>query len=587
MRDVKRTAAVVALALVAGLANVVLLAVGGYERSGPTLLLLAIATLAVGWSFVGAGLAARRSRPEPAVGWLMVAVGLAWFLRGIGFVRSPAAFTLVSAVGDLDQALLAHLLVVFPSGRIASGLQRAVVVLGYVLLVPGSVALLLAWDPAAAGCATCPANLLLQPGLAGYGPDAAGLLNAATLVLVALVAGVVALRWRGASPPLRRALAPVAVVGAVLLLFFAAQQGLALLGRSAAPADLALGEVSGSVLLLLWPVGFLVGLTRLRLDRSRVGALAIELGGGEDGATPERVQQALGRALHDPSVRLAYWLADREGYVDVDGRPVALPDTHEVTLLRRDGEPFAALLHDPALADQPELVDAAVATARLSLDNERLQAELRAQLAQVRASRARLVEFADAERRRVERNLHDGAQQRLLTALLGLRRARACLDSSPAAAALDEAGEQLTLALDELRDLARGLHPAILSNAGLAPALDELVRRSPVPATLDAAPGPRLPAPVEETAYFVVSEALANVARHAGAATVAVSAVVRDGGLHVEVADDGAGGADPAGGSGLRGLADRVAALDGALAVDSPPGGGTRVTASLPLDAAR
>jgi signal transduction histidine kinase len=335
---------------------------------------------------------------------------------------------------------------------------------------------------------------------------------------------------------------------------------------------------------MLWPLGFLAGLARSRLDRSAVGDLAIEL---EQASSPAGLQQALARALHDPTLQLAYWLPDQQAFVDEAARPVRLPPAgggRSVTILRHDGDTVAALVHDAALDDEPELVQAVAATARLTIQNQRLQAEIRAQLEEVRASRARIVEFGDAERRRVERNLHDGAQQRLVNLSLALGIARSQVPATAdgeLATALDEAAAELRLALAELRELARGIHPVILSEAGLGPALASLAERSPIPATVAAAPPERLPARVEETAYYVASEALANAAKHAQASTVTISARRCDGGLLVEVGDDGVGGAD-SNGSGLRGLADRVAALDGRLRVDSPAGQGTRITAELP-----
>ena len=255
------------------------------------------------------------------------------------------------------------------------------------------------------------------------------------------------------------------------------------------------------------------------------------------------------------------------------------------TLLRRDGQPIAALIHDPMLRDDPELIEAAAAAARLAIDNERLQATIRAQLQEVRASRARIVEAADAERRRIERNLHDGSQQRLVTLslALGLARARLGPDAdADLASLLDEASDELRAALAELRALARGIHPAVLTTAGLGPALESLVERAPLPVRLVAVPDGRLPAAIEAAAYFVVAEALANVAKYAAASSVTVGARWHADGLVVEVVDDGVGGADPARGSGLQGLADRVGALDGQLEVSSPPGGGTRVEATIP-----
>jgi PAS domain S-box-containing protein len=215
----------------------------------------------------------------------------------------------------------------------------------------------------------------------------------------------------------------------------------------------------------------------------------------------------------------------------------------------------------------------------------RLNAELHARLEELAASRSRIVTAGDVERRRLERNLHDGAQQRLVTLSLALRVAQAKLESDPAAAraALAEAGDELALALDELRELARGLHPAVLSERGLRAAIETIAGRAPLPVEIAGVPDGRLPEPVEAAAYYLVAEALTNVAKYAEASKVQVRVAARDSGVVVEVADDGVGGADPSAGSGLRGLADRVEALGGSLEVVSPEGGGTALRAEIPL----
>jgi signal transduction histidine kinase len=205
---------------------------------------------------------------------------------------------------------------------------------------------------------------------------------------------------------------------------------------------------------------------------------------------------------------------------------------------------------------------------------------------ELRSSRARIVEVADAERRRLERDLHDGAQQRLVSLSLALRLARSKLDAEadPAAvASLEIASDELKAGLEELRELARGIHPAILSESGLGPAIESLAARSAIPSTVTALPDRRLSPTVESTAYFVVSEALANVAKYASATRTTISAECPGETLRVEVVDDGIGGADSARGTGLRGLGDRVAALGGRLSIVSPSGGGTRVLAEIPL----
>ena len=210
--------------------------------------------------------------------------------------------------------------------------------------------------------------------------------------------------------------------------------------------------------------------------------------------------------------------------------------------------------------------------------------ELRKAMRELRASRARLVQAGDEERRRVERNLHDGAQQRLVTVALHLHLVKRRLETDPAEVAqlVDSAQTELTLALEEIRELVRGLHPRLLSDRGLEPALAGLAERSLLPVEIAETPEERLPPAVEVAAYYVVAEALANAAKHSGASRVTVRVGAADTCTRVEVVDDGAGGADPTGGSGLRGLADRVAALGGTLEVHSPAGEGTRIAADLP-----
>jgi signal transduction histidine kinase len=254
-----------------------------------------------------------------------------------------------------------------------------------------------------------------------------------------------------------------------------------------------------------------------------------------------------------------------------------------VTVVERDGRRVAAVVHDAALTDDPGLLDAALAAAGLALENERLQAELRARLEDLRASRARIVAAADVERRRLERNLHDGAQQRLVSVSIALGLARSTLAAKPADAAeiVTTAQRELGDALAELREIARGIHPAVLTAQGLAPALEALAGRVPVPVELEVEPV-RLPDAVEAAAYYVVTESVTNVVKYASASRAVVTVARREGEVVVTVADDGRGGADPGAGSGLRGLADRVEALDGRLLVVSPPGEGTTVTAVLP-----
>ncbi|HEX5923988.1 MAG TPA: sensor histidine kinase, partial [Baekduia sp.] len=391
------------------------------------------------------------------------------------------------------------------------------------------------------------------------------------------VAVVVAARWKASSRPRRRALLP-SVAGSVALLLFAA-----LLTN-----DIVTGSRSQVVLwaailsLVSVPAAFLVGLLRSRLARGGLADLFRDLNTTRGSA----LQTALARTLGDPSLVVAYRLPESLGYADADGRPVLVPPVaadRATALVESDGREVAALVYDASLDDDPELVDAVRAAASIALENERLHAEAQDRLAEVQASRERIVAAGDAERRRLERNLHDGAQQRLVALSMQLRllQGRIRAEDPSAQELASSASEQLAQSLQELRELARGIHPAVLDH-GLVAALESLAARSPVATTVSYDAAGRLPEPVELAAYFVASEALANVAKYAEATAVTVRVSQTGGRAVIEIADDGVGGADEAGGSGLRGLADRVAALDGRLRVVSPAGGGTTVTAELP-----
>jgi signal transduction histidine kinase len=313
-----------------------------------------------------------------------------------------------------------------------------------------------------------------------------------------------------------------------------------------------------------------------------VRRLATGVGRGE-------LRAALAKALGDPSVELAYWLPESGHYVDAEGRPIELPSQDSgraVTPVEREGRRIAAILHDPTLLEDPERVREAGTAAALALENERLEAELRAKVEEVRASRSRLVEVGLRQRRRLERDLHDGAQQRLVSLALTLRMARERLgpDSGEAGHLLDRSREELDEALKELRELARGIHPAVLSDRGLGPAVEALAHRAPLPVEIAELPAERLPEHVELTAYFVISEALTNVAKYASASRASVAVSKHDGRLTLEISDDGVGGADMEAGTGLRGLADRLEAIEGQLEITSAPGGGTTLRATMPLD---
>jgi signal transduction histidine kinase len=303
------------------------------------------------------------------------------------------------------------------------------------------------------------------------------------------------------------------------------------------------------------------------------------------------VREALAESLGDRTLSIAYWLPDREEFVDEAGIPVPMPDPgsdRAWTAVDYEGHRVAAIIHAAHLEASPELVQAAAAAASLALDNERLKADLRARVEELRASRVRIVEASNAARRKVERDLHDGAQQQLVALALELKLLRGRVGENPQALQLIDGIEtKLGAALDELRELARGIHPGILTDRGLAFALDALLSRAPLPVAQEIDLPERPPPSVETVGYYVVTEALTNVLKYAKASRATARAYYDGGDVVVELQDDGVGGADESRGSGLQGLRDRVAALDGELTVISPPGAGTLVRARVPRGASR
>ncbi|GHH30004.1 sensor histidine kinase [Lentzea cavernae] len=502
---------------------------GGYEVSVPAVVL----NLAVGLAFIGAGIEAADRRPDSSAGQLMIAVGLAWFVRLTGAVEADWAYALGVATKTLYLAVLGHLLVTYPTGRMTSRWQRVVVGVAYLLTVPVNVGYLLLtpFDG--------PQNVVVIREVPSPGVPvvAVVVLTGGIVLLVALLARMIT-RWLRSGNVARRDLAPVVWGGAAIVLTLVVTYVAALLGLPAA-VQVPL-QWSTEVVLVGWPLALLYGLVRARLDRSAVGDLAVSLGAG----LPGDLRSVLARTLHDPSLEVVY------GEV--------APTSRGVTYLEAGGTRLAALVHDPAL--DPAFVRAVAASAALAVQNE-----LRAR---------RIVEAADEARRQVERDLHDGAQQRLVSVLLTLRLA----ENSPEL--LTAAREELARALDDLRELARGIYPVLLTDAGLGPALLSLAERSAVPAVLAGVLDGRLSPVAERTCYFVVAEALTNAAKHAQAREVRIEVERVDDLVTVEVSDDGAGGADVTG-SGLRGLDDRVAAVGGRLTVRSVAGEGTTVRAEF------
>ena len=543
---------------------------------------LTVLVVAVPLTYVGSGLVGWMRRPGSRIGLLLICVGFAWLVAALPAANASVPFTAGLALQSVFLAVITHLVLAFPSGRLEDEVDQIIAVAVYALVLVGRPITLFFEDVAPACEADpCPRNLL-----AVAESDVPGLIYTVLAVTaVIVVAARLGWRWRTASPALRHALAPVLGAAALLIAILVAQASAGRLSGLAAETMYWARHIAPLAL----PLGFLFGLLRTRLGGA-VDRLVRELGSAP---RPGELRAALARALGDPGLELAYCVDDGS-FVDLAGRPVTLPrlgSGRVATFADRNGRRVAALIHDESLEQEPALEGVAAAAA-LALENERLQAELRARLSDLAAladdqaaSRARIVEAGYAERRRLERNLHDGAQQRLVSLSLALRLARTRLASDPdaAAATMDEAADELAVALEELRELARGIHPAVLTDRGLRAAVEALAVRAPMPVEISDITHERMPESVEVAAFYVISESLANVGKYASASAARVSAVRVDGRLVVEVEDDGIGGADASKGSGLRGLADRVAALSGTLEVASEKGRGTRVRAEIPL----
>jgi signal transduction histidine kinase len=500
--------------------------------------------LVTGWSLIACGLVGWSRRPESRSGPLMAATGFAWFAGNFASADLGPLDWLAAHALYLYRGPLFHLVLSYPRGRLAGRVERAAVAVGYVAAIVTP-----AWRS-----------------------------GTTTLVLASLLVGVAGRSYLRAAGRERRerlaAFQATAFLGAVL-----AGDALVRLAVSTPEAKDATLLANEAALVAL-AVSLLGGLLGWPWERAEVTDFVVELGESRSGT----LRDALARALGDPTLELGYWLPESGAYVDVAGHPLELPPAgsdRAVTRVKRDGQAVAVLVHDPAVLDDPGLVEAVAAAARLAASNAHLQAEVRAQVSELQESRRRLVRAGDEERRRLEQRLHQGAERRLVALGHVLERVSGNTSRSRTAE-IERARGQLARTLADLHDLAGGLHPRALNEQGLAAALASLARRSPVPVEL-AVPAERLPAEVGAAAYFICSEALANVAKYASASRVVVRVTADDHAALVEIVDDGVGGADPAQGSGLRGLADRVEALGGALRLESPPDGGTRLAAELPL----
>ena len=499
--------------------------------------------LLVGWCLIGCGLAAWLLRPRMRSGALMAATGFAWFAPSFTGSNIAAVSWLSAHALYLYRGPLVHLVLSFPSGRSSRRIERAGVVGGYVAALVTPI-----WRSEVATFVL--AVVLVTVAAAAYaravGRDRRARFYGlgATVFLAATFAATAATRL--AAPT-------VAVQEATLLAYQTALCGLA--------------------------VALLVALLRAPWERAAVTDLVLELGQQRSGT----LRDALARALGDPRLEVAYRIASGL-YVDASGQSVDLPiqDQHRsVTRVERDGQEVAVLVHDPAVLDDPVLLEAVAAAARLTAENARLQAEVRGQVSEVARSRRRLLRAEDEERRRLEQRLDQGAVRRLrsLERVLGRARVRALPTTL---AGIERAEAQLALTLDDLGDLAAGLHPSELAKNGLRPALASLASRIPLPVEVVVSEE-RLPSEVEAAVYFVCSEGLANIVKYARASRASVTVSASAGAVRVEVTDDGVGGADVSRGTGLRGLADRVEALGGELRVEGSDGAGTRVVAQIPI----
>jgi signal transduction histidine kinase len=523
-----------------------------------------LAELAAGWSLVIAGLLFWVRYPANRTGVLLTAAGFAWFLPewsnpGVG---TAVGFT-VGIVGfNACVPLVAHAAAAFPTGRLRSRVDLAVVTASYAggLLLLGLLPTMV-FDPEAAGCVECPRNLALLHGDA----DLFDKLNHYGLrVGIGWLAVLAALLvWRLVRS--FQAVVLPALVPSILYLGFVAWDFQHSLSRGILSNDSFDRTMWRYEAAALATVALAVGwtLARERQARAAVARLVVELGRMP---TQSSLREALAQTLGDPTLELAYRRSDADRYVDAFGRPVELADRRgrAVTPLLRGDTPVGALVHDVRLLDRPGLLQEVLAAARLAVENEQLEAEVRAQLEELRASRARIVERGDVERRRLERNLHDGAQQQLLSLSYDLRFAQGAAESDAAAKVsklFGAAGDEVQAAVVELRDLAHGIYPAVLGEAGLAPALATLADEAPLPVEFGEVSLERCSPPVETAAYLTVAEAVGDAAER-NATFVSVDASREGERLIVATRDDGSDRV-----STFVHLADRLGALGGTLEV--------------------
>ena len=539
-----------------------------------------ILDLGIGWLMIACGLVASQARPGQPAGRRLVVAGFLWFVGTLMGSDSEPMFSIGFAFGGYHNLVLAWLALSFPGRQPTGRIARTSLLIAVGLFALQTIARLIRTAPDTIGLT------LLDQATAESIVEWIDVLRAASVVAIGVL---IAARFVGTPPVERRYLAPVLAAGAATAIASGSNARFALTSLGFIPnigeeAAITLGWAFNVVRILV-PLAILLGVVRLRGARAAMAGAVARVGETPSTGT---LQDALATALGDPRLRVLTWEPALDAYVDHTGTPASSADL--VALEAEQGlavmpvnsgeERLAIIVLARSMGEDPTLVEAGVALTRLVIRNERQSVRIQDQLADVRASRARIVEAADVERRRIERDLHDGLQQRMVALAMQLRTADETQDQRDA---LRRGSAEVLAILDDVREMARGIHPAVLSEAGLAAAIRAAADRPPVPADVDLRLSGRNSGAAEATAYYVVSEALANVAKHAlGATAVSVEASDDDRRLRVVVEDDGPGGADPEG-HGLAGLADRVAALDGQFRVDVGTRGGTRIVAEVPI----
>jgi signal transduction histidine kinase len=543
---------------------------------------------------VAVGCYAWRRWPERRFGVLLVAVGFGWFLTTFAESDNELLYSIGRLAGWFVEVELIYLALSFPTGRLPERIDRilvaAALALVAVLYLPTA---LIGQDfplpaPYTSCASDCPPNAFFvldsEPGFVDS--IVRPLREVLTAIVFLAVTARLAQRVRRSTRLMRKTLTPVLAV-AVARFFIVGMIVIVRRVDAGAPALEAFNWVAALGLPAM-AAGFFVGLIRWRLFvATSLQELGIRI---RDGTDVETLRAALADAMSDPSLRLVYWADSRDGrWVDADGNEVRLPGPGSGQLATeiRDGDRrIAAILHDEALHDQEELLQAAAGYARIALNNRRLYAQVEASLAEVRESRARIVASADRERRRIERDLHDGAQQRLVALRIKLELAGESLGDDPDAdrARLHSLGDEVEATVDEIRALAHGVYPPLLADQGLAEALRAVALRAPLATTVSADGIGRYPSEVESAVYFCCLEALQNAAKHADGATRVSLSLAEDERLQFQVRDDGAGfDASDLAGAGLTNMRDRISAVGGDLVVASPPGRGVLVTGSVPI----